>query len=186
VTQHLDQLIAWEAMQTDETKKTLAPAVKTAIGVAADQRDFSHKRTLYAAGPGIGDETFKTLNKALSEAESKLNDVPTTLSMSEMKKPRQTKILIKGDFTRPADPVSPGTPALLHPFENATGHSNRIDLARWLTSRSNPLTARVIVNRVWQQYFGRGIVETENDFGTQGAPPSHPELLDWLATEFIA
>ena len=185
VTQHLDQLVAWEAMQTDETKKTLAAAVKTAIGVAADQRNFSHKRTLYAAGPGTADETFKTLNKALSDAESKLNDVPTTLSMAEMKKPRQTTILIKGDFTRPTDPVSPGTPALLHLFDNATGHSNRIDLARWLTSRSNPLTARVIVNRVWQQYFGRGIVETENDFGTQGTLPSHPELLDALALDFM-
>ena len=110
----------------------------------------------------------------------------TTLVMAERKEPRPSFVFIKGDFTRHGDPVSPAVPAILPPMNAADpAQPNRLDLARWIVDPSNPLTARVTVNRIWMQYFGRGIVETENDFGTQGSPPSHPELLDWLATELI-
>jgi hypothetical protein len=104
--------------------------------------------------------------------------------MQELPQPRESVVFIKGDFTRPGDRVTPAAPAILPPI--AAANPNRLDLARWLFDPAHPLTARVMVNRIWQQYFGRGLVETENDFGTQGLPPSHPALLDWLATEFVA
>ena len=97
--------------------------------------------------------------------------------------PRETHVLIQGDYTRPGDIVTPGVPSVLPPIP--APQPNRLDLARWLVDPQNPLTARVTVNRYWQHFFGLGLVETENDFGTQGTPPTHPQLLDWLATEFI-
>jgi hypothetical protein len=124
--------------------------------------------------------------------------VDTTLVLTERTEPRDSYVFIKGDFTRRGPDVWPGTPAVLQPIHGPLEASrsgtapeeprrlNRLDLARWIVDPENPLTARVIVNRVWQQYFGRGLVETENDFGTQGIPPTHPHLLDWLATELIA
>ena len=104
--------------------------------------------------------------------------------MAQRKTPRASYRFVNGDFTRPAEKVNPGAPAILHDFANAK-NSNRLDFAKWIASKDNPLLARVTVNRIWQHYFGTGIVETENDFGTQSLPPSHPKLLDWLATEFM-
>ncbi|HJZ59124.1 MAG TPA: DUF1553 domain-containing protein [Gemmataceae bacterium] len=94
---------------------------------------------------------------------------------------RPTHVMIRGDFLRKGVEVKPGTPAVL-PAMRGTG--TRLDLAKWLVSPENPLTARVAVNWIWSKYFGRGIVSTPEDFGTQGDRPSHPELLDWLASEF--
>jgi mono/diheme cytochrome c family protein len=117
----------------------------------------------------------------LKESEPR---IATTMVLQERKVPRKTFVLKGGDFTRKGAQVNTGVPAVLHLL--AVDTPNRLDLARWLTDPKNPLTARVTVNRFWQNYFGLGLVETENDFGTQGTPPSHPELLDWLATEFMA
>jgi hypothetical protein len=109
--------------------------------------------------------------------------VTTTLVMRELPKPRDSYIHVGGDFLQRGDPVSPGVPAALS-AKPVTG--TRVDLAKWLVDPENPLTARVTVNRMWQAYFGKGLVETENDFGLLGAAPTHPQLLDWLATEFVA
>lgn len=109
---------------------------------------------------------------------------PTTLALSARPESRETRIFRRGDWKRPGDAVEPGTPAILHPFRQEFPR-NRLGLARWIVDRKNPLTARVIVNRIWQQYFGAGLVSTPEDFGARCEAPSHPELLDWLAAEFI-
>jgi hypothetical protein len=109
--------------------------------------------------------------------------VTRTLIMRDRATPRETCVHIGGDFLRHGDRVYPGVPAVLS-SKPVTG--NRLDLAKWLVDPSNPLTARVTVNRMWQAYFGKGIVEMQDDFGLMGALPTHPELLDWLATEFVA
>ncbi|QDU22391.1 PSD1 and planctomycete cytochrome C domain-containing protein [Urbifossiella limnaea] len=110
--------------------------------------------------------------------------VTTTLVMRERPAARTTHVQIRGDFLRKGDVVQPGFPAALGATP-AGKRQTRLDLAKWLVSRDNPLTARVTVNREWQKFFGRGLVETENDFGMQGALPTHPELLDWLAVQFM-
>jgi hypothetical protein len=114
--------------------------------------------------------------------------VQTTLVMRERSTPRQTFVQIRGDFLRKGDAVVPSYPTALTPVAHAPGSPkrlSRLDFAKWLMSSENPLTARVTVNREWQKFFGRGLVETENDFGIQGIFPTHPELLDWLAVEFV-
>ncbi|MBI3698569.1 MAG: DUF1549 domain-containing protein, partial [Acidobacteria bacterium] len=110
--------------------------------------------------------------------------IPTVMVMEEMKKPRETFVLGRGDYRNKGEKVTPGVPAVLPPLPPGAP-LNRLTLARWLVDPSHPLTARVAVNRYWQLYFGLGLVKTAEDFGSQGEPPSHPELLDWLATEFV-
>ncbi len=108
-----------------------------------------------------------------------------TLVMVEMDEPRSTCVMRRGDYLLPGERVEPGTPGALHPFDERWPR-NRLGLACWLVSPDNPLVARVTVNRWWSQIFGAGLVATEEDFGLRCAPPSHPELLDWLAMEFVA
>jgi hypothetical protein len=110
--------------------------------------------------------------------------VPTAMVMEERKDPRPTFVLLRGEYDKPAEKVSPGVPARLAALPKEAS-KDRLGFAKWLVHPSNPLTSRVTVNRYWQMYFGTGIVKTLEDFGTQGERPSHPELLDWLAVEFI-
>ncbi|MGC4054619.1 MAG: PSD1 and planctomycete cytochrome C domain-containing protein [Paludibaculum sp.] len=116
----------------------------------------------------------------LDERQPKLTEANV---MAELSAPAATHVAIKGDYRSPGVEVQPGTLAALPPLP-ADAPKNRLTLARWLVSRDNPLTARVAVNRLWQEMFGRGLVKTSEDFGTQGDKPSHPELLDWLASDF--
>ena len=102
----------------------------------------------------------------------------------EMPNPRTTQVHVRGSFLDKGDQVTRTTPSILPEIVTGNREPTRLDLAKWLVSSENPLTSRVIVNRIWQQHFGRGIVVSDDDFGTQGEPPTHPELLDWLAAEF--
>jgi hypothetical protein len=133
-------------------------------------------------------ESLQTAYRELKALRTQKDDlvkvIPTTMVMSEMKTPRETFILARGDYRNRTDKVEPGVPAMLPPLPK-DAPLNRLTLARWLVDPGHPLTARVAVNRYWQTYFGIGLVKTQEDFGVQGEPPSHPELLDWLATEFV-
>jgi hypothetical protein len=179
----LEAIGLWEKGLTAEGIKKLTAEVQKALKVPAAKRSTAQRRILYAQF-AFNDAEFKGVNDRLKEIESEEANRVTTLVMQELPEPRPTRLFIKGDFTRPAEAVDAGTPSVLPPLAPGSPR-NRLALARWLVSRENPLTARVIINRVWQQYFGRGLVDTENDFGTQGSAPTHPGLLDLLAVEFM-
>ncbi len=159
------------------------------IGGAPDlDKQIADLQEKLAAERKLGnDEASK---KLLAEIKKVQGKVPSTLIVKERAKPRETHVQIRGDFLRKGDAVTAGYPSAVQtdltprsPLRSGEGEKNRLDLAKWLVERKHPLTARVLVNRAWQQFFGRGLVETENDFGMQGSLPTHPELLDWLAVE---
>jgi hypothetical protein len=141
---------------------------------------FSYYRTTMS---GSSDKGSTEANRKIDEIMKGWPYGPATLALAPRTLPRETRMFLRGDWKRSGDAVTPGTPAVLHKFP-AEAPRNRLGLARWIVDKDNPLTARVIVNRVWQQYFGEGLVTTPEDFGTRSDKPSHPELLDWLAVEF--
>ncbi len=123
------------------------------------------------------------VNREIADLRAKRPRLTRTLVLRERTSPRITRLHHRGEFRQPRDVVSASVPAILNPLPDGALR-NRLGLARWITSRENPLFARAIVNQVWRQYFGRGLAGTPEDLGSQGSPPSHPQLLDWLATEF--
>jgi hypothetical protein len=118
------------------------------------------------------------LTKELNDLKAQ---IPRVMVMSD-RRPRTTHVLNRGNYEEPLEKVEPATPGV---FATSAG-KNRLGLAQWIVSADNPLTARVQVNKYWQTFFGHGLVNTPENFGVQGSPPTHPELLDWLATEFVA
>ena len=127
---------------------------------------------------------FEQVAKWREENEAVDKAIPTTLVAKEMDKARETFLLMRGEYDKKGDRIEPTVPSILSPFP-AGAPTNRLGLAQWLIDPAHPLTARVMVNRLWQQFFGVGLVKTSDDFGIQGEPPTHPQLLDWLATEFV-
>ena len=132
-------------------------------------------------------DQVKVAQESIQQREREIREIRarygSAMIMSDLKQPRDTFVLVRGDFLRPAEKVQPMVPSVL--ADTATEFGTRLDLARWLVDEKNPLTSRVAVNRIWMQLFGHGIVETENDFGIRGTQPTHPDLLDWLAAEFM-
>ena len=139
---------------------------------------------------GAMSEPQRSHYNQLLEAMKKLPGrpkMPTGMAIADGKgSPSPTFILHRGEYSQPREQVQPAFPEVLVKSQPAVAPSRRAELADWLVSPQNPLTARVMVNRIWQHHFGVGLVPTPSDFGTRGSPPTHPELLDWLASEFIA
>ena len=184
VKDRYDEVTKWEKEMAKDFRDKLAAPVKKALAKKVEKRSLADNLELFSVFVPRNDPMY-ILNDRFKELDVQLNKGTTTMVLKELAQPRKTTVFIKGDFTRPDVEVHPATPAVLHPMETKTTQPNRLDLAKWIMSPRNPLTSRVIMNRVWQQYFGRGIVETENDFGQQGTSPTHPELLDWLALTFM-
>ena len=137
----------------------------------------------FPAPDGYEDLDFKGLKREFKDLEAAFPALTQAYAMVASPSPPDTHVLIRGDYRRPGDRVEPSAPSALPPLP--AGKADRLALARWLVSRQNPLTARVAVNRVWQQHFGTGLMATPEDFGTRGERPSHPRLLDWLSVEFM-
>jgi hypothetical protein len=159
-----------------------------AVAVGREERTAEQRKLIASHYRGLDAELAK-LEKAVADHKTKAPTLPQEAkaqSVAELDKARETHIHLRGDFLSPGDEVAAGTPAFLPGLGPCDGQPNRLHLARWLVDAANPLPARVAVNRVWHQLFGRGIVPTLDDFGKQGEKPSHPELLDWLASEFAA
>lgn len=163
----------------------IPPDLLAVIARPADKRSDDERAKLAAYYRSIA-PSLKSVRDAIAEVEKTRPQVPSVPVMVEFPadKRRKTHVMIKGNFLTPGDAVEPAVPAKFHPLAKDAA-PDRMGLARWLVARENPLTARVAVNRFWSQLFGTGLVETEEDFGTQGDFPSHPELLDWLAIEFM-
>ncbi|HZZ70879.1 MAG TPA: PSD1 and planctomycete cytochrome C domain-containing protein [Pirellulales bacterium] len=167
---------------------SLLPApVRAALQEKPDARSVDQQQLLrdyyLATQPelrALREQIARLRTPSLNAAGAKVK----TLVMQELPKPRATHVFLGGSFLAQGDLVTPGVPAVLPPLPEKAP-LDRLTLAKWLVSPDNPLTARVAVNRAWEQLFGRGIVTTCEDFGTRCDPPSHPELLDWLATEYI-
>jgi hypothetical protein len=176
----------WGRVLTDAEAAALAlgrPLRDLAQSTEAAARFALHSYYMENAAPGDVRQDFRELQTLLEEKEKLERSFPTVMVMAERPQRRDTFLLIRGQYNQPGEKVLPGIPAALPQPDG--GAPDRLAFARWVVGPRNPLLARVAVNRFWQMYFGVGLVKTAEDFGAQGEWPSHPELLDWLATEFV-
>jgi len=186
-----ESLLVWEQQEARREKSEVPQKVRDAVKIqAADRKPGQVKliqdyylENVYAATREIFDPLHKELAEMRKQRDELDNSIPATMVSQEKEKTREAFLLKRGQYDQRGDAVARAVPAVLPPLK-AGVTTNRLDLARWLVSPDHPLTSRVTVNRIWQQFFGIGLVKTAGDFGATGEWPSHPELLDWLATEF--
>ncbi len=191
-TQAFESQLAWEAFDRALEKSAVPQPVRDAIKVEVAQRSpeqtklirdhfvqYVHPKTR---------TTFEPLQKQVDDMTKQRSEtdaaIAITMIMEDLAQPRDTFVLKRGEYDKPGDKVEANVPAMFPPLPEGAP-KNRLGLAKWLVDPSHPLTARVAVNRYWQQYFGVGIVKTAEDFGMQGQWPTNPKLLDWLAVEFV-
>ena len=178
------------ALTAQEAELIATPETITAIlALPAARRTPAQSRKLRACfleeyAPASVRAARRRLLALRAERAKLVESFPTTMVMEEMPRPRPTHVLLRGQYDKPGERVTAGVPAALSALPDGV-RNDRLGLARWLVDPTNPLTARVAVNRSWQTFFGTGLVKTAEDFGVQGEWPSHPQLLDWLATEFV-
>lgn len=186
-------LLAWEQFERGLGDESGLPGkIKELLKKDPATRDDAQRRRLrdhflkdiYADAKG----TLRPIRDEIKSVQEKRDalekEIPATMISRELPMPRPAWVLIRGQYDKHGEPVGPGVPSVLPPLPKSDV-TNRLTLARWLVEPNQPLTARVTVNRFWQQFFGTGLVKTAEDFGSMGEWPSHPELLDWLATEFL-
>jgi hypothetical protein len=185
----LDLLQAeWEKKTRAEGKKGLPKPVADALAVDPAKRTPQQKQAIANHYRGIAPE-LEAIRKAAADVQAQrdalLKNVPTTLVTTAVS-PRTVRVLPRGNWLDDSgEIVEPAVPKFLATLDAKSKRASRLDLAKWLVSPDNPLTARVFVNRLWKICFGQGIVKSLDDFGIQGSLPTHPELLDWLAVEFV-
>jgi mono/diheme cytochrome c family protein len=188
IAAHTGATNKWQARLDELTAKLAALGPEALAGASSDEEtagddDANESKASKPAKPAATNAVAKLKAELQKHRKAKPVFNPTAAAVLEAE-PRETFIHVRGDFLQKGERVQPGALAALHPFQARGEKADRLDLARWLVSPENPLTARVTVNHVWRHLFGRGLVATENDFGTRGEPPSHAELLDWLAITF--
>jgi len=176
-------------LSTPEQEKALADfdakIAKLNVDIAAIKPEPKNVAALVGFAAGTRQSPLIKTRTALTAERKKLDDtIPGSMIFRDAPTPRQAHIMLRGQYDKPGEKVEPDSPHFLPPMKKAAARGNRLDFANWIVGPENPLTARVYVNRLWQQFFGTGLAKNANDFGAQGEPPTHPELLDWLAASF--